>query len=162
MISAKNTRHALHQRERGMSLIEVLISVLLFAFGVLALVGLQATSISYSRDAKYRADAAFLSEQIIGAMWADSRSNLASYAHNVSGTNCSFSGGASSNTAVTSWIGASDTAGTVLGSLPGTASSNLQIIVDADSKVTVTICWKTPQDSSFHNHVAVAQILGGL
>lgn len=162
MIAEKKTRYARRPRESGMSLIEVLISILLFSFGVLALVGLQASTISYSRDAKYRADAAFLSEQIIGVMWADTRGNLASYSHNPDGTRCSFSGGASSNAKVTSWVGAATTPGTVLGTLPGTASSNLQIIVGAGNKVTVTVCWKSPQDASHHNHVAVSQILGGL
>lgn len=162
MTPEKKARHARRPRESGMSLIEVLISILLFSFGVLALVGLQASTISYSRDAKYRADAAFLAEQIIGVMWADQRSNLASYAHNVSGTNCAFSGGASSNAKVTSWIGAATTEGSVLGTLPGTTNSNLQIIIGANNLVTVRVCWKSPQDTAYHNHVAVSQILGGL
>lgn len=159
---ANKTKAIFSMRQGGMSLIEVLISVLLFAFGVLALVGLQASAISYSRDAKYRADAAFLAEQIVGVMWADARTNLSSYAHNASGTNCDFSGGASANSNVTSWIGANDKEGTVLGTLPGATSTAQQIIVGMDKKVTVTVCWKAPQDTSFHNHVAVAQIVGGL
>jgi type IV pilus assembly protein PilV len=47
--------------------------------GIIALVGLQTAMIKNTSDAKYRADAAFIAQQQLGAMWADP-TNLASYA----------------------------------------------------------------------------------
>ena len=51
--------------QQGVVLLEVLISILIFSMAVLAIVGLQASMVKNTSDAKYRA------EQRIGAMWAD-------------------------------------------------------------------------------------------
>jgi type IV pilus assembly protein PilV len=61
-----------------MSLIEVLIGILIFTFGVLGLVGLQASMTRAQTSGKVRADASALAAEVIGAMWADA-SNLAKY-----------------------------------------------------------------------------------
>jgi len=65
-------------RQQGVVLIEVMIAILIFSIGVLAIVGLQATMIKNTADAKYRSDASYIAQQRIGQMWADP-SNLASY-----------------------------------------------------------------------------------
>lgn len=64
---------------KGAALIEALVGILIFSIGILGLVGLQATMTRAQGAAKYRADAAYLSSEIIGAMWAD-KPNLAQYA----------------------------------------------------------------------------------
>lgn len=66
-------------KQRGIVLLEVMIAILIFSFGVLAIVGMQAASVRYTADAKYRVDASFLANQSIGLMWAD-RNNLTNYA----------------------------------------------------------------------------------
>ncbi len=66
--------------QRGFMLIEALVALLIFAFGVLGLVGLQAAMTKAQSTAKYRADAAFLAQQLVGTMWADAPLNLGSYA----------------------------------------------------------------------------------
>ena len=55
-----------------------MISILLFSIGVLAVVGLQASMVNNASDAKYRSDAAYIAQQVIGQMWAD-QSNLSTY-----------------------------------------------------------------------------------
>jgi type IV pilus assembly protein PilV len=60
-------------------LIEVMVSVLIFAVGVLALVSLQAAMTHAQTEAKVRADAANLASEVVGMMWADAN-NLAGYA----------------------------------------------------------------------------------
>lgn len=65
--------------QRGMMLLEGLIAILIFSFGILAIVGLQVSTLRYTTDAKYRADASFIANQSIGTMWTD-RNNLAAYA----------------------------------------------------------------------------------
>ncbi len=66
-------------KQRGIVLLEGMIAILIFSFGILAIVGLQAAAIKHTTDAKYRVDASFLANQSIGLMWAD-RANLASHA----------------------------------------------------------------------------------
>jgi type IV pilus assembly protein PilV len=145
--------------QRGSMLLEALIALLLFSMGILGLMGLQAIAIKNTADAKYRTEAAFLANQIIGQMWGENPANLPAYAHNpTTAGNCSFGGGASANANVTAWLGNASTLGTVAGNLPGATSVRQQIIVGAGNLVTVTICWQGPQEAAPHNYVAVAQI----
>ncbi|MDR1530385.1 MAG: prepilin-type N-terminal cleavage/methylation domain-containing protein [Burkholderiales bacterium] len=58
------------KRARGFMLIEVLVSILIFALGILALVGLQARSMSSMSDVQYRAEAMHLANAYVGKMWA--------------------------------------------------------------------------------------------
>ena len=140
---------------RGFALLEGLFAILIFSFGVLAVMGLQINSIAGVRDAKFRSDAALLADQIIGQMWAD-RGNLASYALNADATSCSAGTNASANANVSDWL--ADMAAV----LPQTASIVQQISVDASNIVTVTVCWRHPQDGSAASHrfSATAQIRG--
>jgi type IV pilus assembly protein PilV len=55
----------------GALLLEVLISILIFSIGVLALVGLQARMTSAQSESKYRADASYLANEVVGLMWSD-------------------------------------------------------------------------------------------
>lgn len=65
--------------QRGIMLVEGLIAVLVLSVGVLGLVGLQASMIKATADAKYRAEASFVAQQRLGMLWAD-RDNLPAYA----------------------------------------------------------------------------------
>ncbi|MFZ5512003.1 MAG: type IV pilus modification PilV family protein [Pseudomonadota bacterium] len=158
--SASAFESSIPGKQAGAVLLEALVAILVFSFGVLAIVGLQASSIKSSSDAKYRADAAFLANQILGMMWADARANLSSYAHRSSGANCNFNGG-SGNANVISWLGTAADPGTVVGSLPGATTDNQQITVDAATGlVTVTICWRMPQSPAPHSYTTTARING--
>ncbi len=143
-------------------LLEGLIAILLFSMGIIALVGLQAVAIKNTADAKYRVEAAFLANQIIGQMWADNPTNLAGYAHHptTAGGACNFGGAASANANVTAWLGDPATLGTVAGNLPGATSARQQIAIGAGNLVTVTICWQGPQEAAPHSFVTAAQISG--
>lgn len=61
-------------RQQGMTLIEGLIAILIFSLGILSLVGLQSVMLKQSTDAKYRLDASFIANQVIGDMWAHRKS----------------------------------------------------------------------------------------
>lgn len=74
-------------RQRGGSLLEALITVLIFSIGVLGVVGLEAAKIKDTTDAKYRLDASFIAQQRVGQMWAD-LDHLADYLE----TNTAISG----------------------------------------------------------------------
>lgn len=60
-----------HRHNGGFLLLEVLVALLIFAFGVLGVVGLQAAMTKAQSGSKYRGDAAYLAQELIGNMWAD-------------------------------------------------------------------------------------------
>lgn len=62
----------------GFALLEALVALLIFAFGVLGVVGLQAALTKAQTGSKFRGDAAFLAQELIGNMWSDLPS-LANY-----------------------------------------------------------------------------------
>jgi len=80
MIGRKHMRgsSASATTQQGVVLIEVLVAILVFSVGVLAIVGLQATMIKSTADAKYRADASYIAQSRLGQLWADP-ANAASY-----------------------------------------------------------------------------------
>ena len=69
--------------QSGVMLLEILVSILIFSFGVLALVGLQGSMTRAQTEAELRAEASFLAGEVIGLMWT-STTSLSSY----SGASC--------------------------------------------------------------------------
>jgi type IV pilus assembly protein PilV len=59
------------RQRNGFVLLEVLVALLIFAFGVLGIVGLQAAMTKAQTGAKSRGDAALLAQELIGNMWGD-------------------------------------------------------------------------------------------
>lgn len=142
-------------KQSGSAILEALIAILIFSVGILALVGMQAAAIGNVSDAKYRADASFLADQIIGQMWAGRASSAVAGGGSVLGPDTSFActacvtGGG--NTQTQAWAGASG----VSGALPNATAS---IVINVASQaVTVTLGW-TPPKGTQHKHVAVAFI----
>ena len=64
--------------QAGVMLIEALLGILIFSIGILALIGMQATAVRNTADARYRSEASFLATEVIGRMWIDI-ANLASF-----------------------------------------------------------------------------------
>lgn len=58
-------------RQFGAAFFEVLIAVLIFSFGILGVIGLQAAMIKNTGEARYRTEAAQIAQQRIGAIWMD-------------------------------------------------------------------------------------------
>jgi type IV pilus assembly protein PilV len=130
--------------QSGVMLVEVMIAVLIFAFGILGIVGLQGAAVKQVTDAKYRSDACFLANQLIGTMWTGDRT--AATMQNQFNTG---------NPAYLTWKGK------VLGTLPGVASNPPVVVVGNDGTTTITIQWLAPNEpagSTPHTYVAVAQI----
>lgn len=130
-------------------LLEALIGILIFSIGILALIGMQATAMRTTMDAKYRSEASFLANEIIGRMWVD-RSNLADYA----------TPAACPAAPSCAWIDRVETL------LPNATGANApEIVVTTDpalltNEITVTVRWQPPGDTTVSNHVAVTQING--
>jgi len=135
--------------QRGATLLEALIGILIFSIGILALVGMQALAIKHMSDAKYRSDAAFFANQIIGQMWVNrgaAGANLVNYAYAGSGT---------PPAAIDNWVTS------IQNSLPGvTAAANRPIITVAGTTVTVRVRWQLPGGGDVHQHITMAYING--
>lgn len=134
-------------------LLEVLIAVLIFAVGILGIVGLQATAITQVTDAKYRTDAALLANQLLGQMWAA----------NVEPTTLQTRFQTGSTQDYKTWVD------TVKATLPGVSSTtgdatNPTVAVSNTGVVTITVKWRAPNDSTTadpHSYVTLAQIKVG-
>lgn len=147
------------QAERGATLIEALIAILIFSIGLLGLVKMQSVGVAVSRDAMYRAEASVLAHELIGIMWTDA-GNLAAYRHNATGSDCSPSGSDATSLNAVNWLNEFTTAGSTR-FLPGATADKQQIIVDTTTTppiVRVQLCWRSPQDASDSSFVAVSQL----
>lgn len=66
------TNHSL-KRQVGFMLIEVLVAILIFSFGILGLVGLQAATINNSISAEDRSQAALLADNLVATLWSKNK-----------------------------------------------------------------------------------------
>jgi type IV pilus assembly protein PilV len=65
----KMRAYARRHNHRGFALVEAMVSMLIFAFGVLGLIGLEARGVQFSVDAENRNRAALLASEIASSMW---------------------------------------------------------------------------------------------
>jgi type IV pilus assembly protein PilV len=162
MLSRSRPRRA----QSGVLLLEVLIALLIFSLGVLGLVGLQASAVKQSSQAKYRADATLLANELIGQMWISNRS--------FASLSAEFSSGGAGGAKYNAWKAR------VIETLPGAAASPpvvtvatvapLPAIVEGiqqpgtgapSTRVTVTMRWKAPGEPAGdppHSFVLVNEI----
>jgi len=122
---------------RGISLIEVLVAMTIFAFGILGLLGMHARAVAGFSDVKYRTNAALLTDSLISDMWVN-RNTLANYAY-ASGT---------ASSAVQPWLSE------VQSTLPKGAGT----VVVSGTTVTVTVTWQPSEAPAAHRHVEIATI----
>jgi len=133
---------SLPARQTGSYLLEALIAILIFAFGVLGLIGLLGSSIRVTNDARYRAEAANLANGMIADMWTTTTANIAT----------DFGSGGPK---LTSWNTK------VASLLPGGIAPDVAVTdgFSSESKtVVVTVFWQMPGDPERHQHVMTAQI----
>ncbi len=154
------------QRQKGVMLLEALIGLMIFSIGILAMIGMQAAAFSAAADAKYRADAAAYANDIISTIWmsvdrtsdAATLTSLNSFGYNTSGSNCAYTGGAvdGTNTKLQGWV--SDVTATT-GMLGATAAMQQIVVSAADrNRVTVTVCWRAPQDLAARKHQVITYV----
>jgi len=132
-------------RQNGSYLLEALIAILIFAFGVLGLVGLLGSSIRVTNDARYRAEAANLANGMIGDMWTTTAANI----------DTDFASGGSKLTEWTTRIASL---------LPQATGANAPVVtvtpgISSESRTAVvTIYWQMPGEAQRHQYVTTAQI----
>jgi type IV pilus assembly protein PilV len=142
---------------KGFVLLDAMVAVLIFSFGVLGMVALQSSAIQLTSNANYRMNAAMLADQVIAQMWTDP-TNLAGYA----------TGGAQYTTWANTLNCSSATKSTSC--LPGVTATPPSITigpattyngVNPNYLVTVTINWQAPNDTTAHSYVSITQIQVG-
>jgi type IV pilus assembly protein PilV len=134
-------------KQTGFTLIEVMIAVLVFSLGVLAMANLQANAIRLSTDAQQRAEATYLADQLLARMLVSDRSTASTFAHMPDGSvSCAPSGAASTNPVVTEWLQ------DVTKTFPRATAAEQQIIVSGlqMDEVTVRLCWKNRENDTPH------------
>ena len=145
--SRHRTRASQAPRTAGFTMIEVLVSLLVFSLGVLALVQIQGSAVRLSTDARDRAVATFLADQLLARMLISDPLTATSFAHKPGGsTACTPTGAASTNAVVTGWLAE------VAQQLPNATADAQQISVvppsppEVTARVTVTLCWQNGSD----------------
>jgi type IV pilus assembly protein PilV len=159
------------KNQSGMMLLEALIGILIFSIGILALVAMQARSVSTLADAQYRVEAVNLANRLLSQIWVNAdRSNdaalqasLVAFQHQAGGAPCDFDGDATANPIATAWLNMIQQP-----LLPGANDPKYQQIrVDsvvagaAVNRVTITLCWVAPNEpagSAPHRHTVVAYV----
>ena len=133
-------RPPLPRHSRGIALIEALVGILIFSLGILGLVGLQASMSRAQGSAKFRADAAYLTTDLLGQMWSD-RPNLL-------GGKYQYPGDCTKHQKCADWLAKVGT------SLPQGAA---QISTTAAGDVTMTVTWSTTAEGT-HSYALATSI----
>jgi type IV pilus assembly protein PilV len=166
MLTRSKSMASAHQS--GLALLESMLAVLIISIGILAIVGMQASAVQATTDTRFRAEAAYQVDKLIGQMLINidrtssstMQSSINTFLHNTAdGTDsCTFDGSAASNTIVNSWI----TSITGSSGLPGTTTDHIQIKQDttanAGNRLIVTVRWISPWETLCHQQVTVAYI----
>ncbi|MEO8302570.1 MAG: prepilin-type N-terminal cleavage/methylation domain-containing protein [Betaproteobacteria bacterium] len=133
-------------RQAGVALLESLIAMLIFSFGILGLIGILGQSIRATNDARYRAEAANLANAVIGEMWSTAPATL--------DTNFGTGG-----TKLTAWRTQ------VASLLPSATGANVPLVdltqagLSSQSRsVVVTVFWQLPGEAARHQFLITAQI----
>lgn len=118
----------------GVSLVEVLVAILLFSFGLLGLVGLQARATQYAISAEDSNRAALLASELAATMWTAGTTSLP-------------------EATVSAW--SDRVAAAAAGGLP-----NGQGTVDvAGGVATITVSWRPPHVPSTQQHRYQTQVV---
>ena len=125
--------------QRGSSLLEGLLAIILFSIGLLSLLMLLSATLIESSNARYRIEASLLINDLVSHMWIGDRS--------LNGLKTRYAD--TTSTDYQSWFTS------VSNRLPGvSAKANTpQITIDNARNVTVTLRWQVPGDSTSHQMI---------
>ena len=150
-------------KQQGSILLEALIAFLIFSIGILGVIGLQAATINNTLDARYRTDAAFLTNQMLAQMWTDSVATTNPVGSNINPSYyCNPCTTLNGNANTQAWVTQIQGANTKLPFLPGVndAANQPSIVIDqATNMVTIALAWQSPQNKAVvHNYQSVTQM----
>lgn len=136
--------------QAGAFLLEALVGVMIFAFGILGLVGLQAQAIRNTNDLQYRGEAIQIANAAIGRMWTMDRTKLEAFYEGDAGT-----GG-------DGYVALVEAAERLPG-VKGVDALAPTVVVEAgpsttSNLVTVTIRWQLPGEATPHQYVGAVMV----
>ncbi|MBC3863524.1 hypothetical protein H8K32_15570 [Undibacterium jejuense] len=145
----------LHRKDQqgGSVLLEGLIAICIFSFGMLGLVAYQSNMVAQSTQTSYRLNASMLVNSLLGAADADA-ANYSCYTYPsqaVAGANCTVG-----TAYVNNWV-------TTVKKMPGAATTTPTAALDASGNLTVTVSWKLPSEKASalpHQLVSIARPAG--
>ena len=132
----------LHLRQAGSYLLEALIAILIFSFGVLGLIGLLGSSIRITNDARYRSEAANLAGAMIADMWTMTAAQMDEQFKD-------------KGDGLTKW---QKKASDLLPAAVTTVDLTQGGLTSESRTVVVTVNWKMPGENEKHQHLMTAQI----
>ena len=133
---------ALGLRQTGSYLLEALIAILIFSFGVLGLVGLLGSSIRITNDARYRSEAANLASAMISDMWTMTAAQMDE----------KFKDGGDE---LKKW---QEKAKELLPAADAKVDLTQLGLTSESRTVVVTVQWQIPGETEKHQHLMTAQI----
>ena len=130
--------------QKGSSILEGLLAILMFSIGMLSILMLLSTGLVETGNARYRTEASLLASDLVGQMWTGDRS-LAALQKRFSDT---------TSVDYQRWLR------TVHDRLPGTdGTNNLPVItIDGQRKVKIVLYWQAPGDGKKHQLLTMATI----
>lgn len=150
----------IQKSQGGVVILEVLVSIVIFAVGVLGIVGLQAVTAKAGVNARFRTEAATLADELISR--AQIWTTVSTLAANFTGTTAA-GGTATGGTEYQSW--SNDRLARATTGLPGaqatvTFPAPLAVTPGAGVLMTVEISWQAPGTDSRSSHTTVAALPG--
>ena len=143
------------QAQAGGFLLEALIGVLIFSFGILGIVGLQAQALRHTGESEYRAEAIYLANSLISKMWTDDPSVLkAKYDSTVGGAG---------------YVAFANSAASLPGVVVATSTNLPVVLVDPAAPipqspsvqghvVLVSVFWRIAGDPAVHNYTTTGVV----
>lgn len=174
------------KKQSGVFLLEALVAILIFAFGVLGMLAMSSAAVMGQTDAQVRSDAAAFADQLAGqiALNVDRTSaatvtaTLAPFALNSDNTtpvgpcptqnipNAASAANPAAAPIIANWLATV----TGPGGLPGATATSVSVIVVSppnpvnaaaapiQNAVTITECWQSPTDRGQHNYVTTVYV----
>ena len=100
----KQTGRGFKRRQFGVSMIELLVSMVIFAFGMLGLVGLQTKTLAYGQSGLYRSQATALTDDVLDRMRTDrANAKLGNWNTAFANASASFTGTSIAQTDLKDW-----------------------------------------------------------
>jgi type IV pilus assembly protein PilV len=132
-------------RERGATLIEGMLAILIFSIGILGIMGLHAASIRNTTDAQFRAEASHMANSVIARMRV--------YDAGLVTTDFASPGGAQ----YTQWL---DDVTAANATLPGMAANPPTIAFGGANgrEITVSIFWQAGGDTAVRQQIVYSQL----
>jgi type IV pilus assembly protein PilV len=148
--------------QSGSMMIEALVALVLFSFGILGLIGLQGSAINTNVDTRYRVEANNFANRLFSEIQGNlNRSSQAAYTaslaafdHLSTGEQCTFTGTASTSPAVTAWLSDLQTDAS---RLPN-AQAQIRVINGTTNQIRIVICWQQPGLPTPRRHVLMGAV----